>query len=117
MVIDDELDVLDTIVENLEISLLNKNFKIFKYSSSASAINDFKKSNDFDLVISDLHMPELTGIDVSTEIRKIDLELPIFIFSGQGNKKEFEILSKIGIDIMIGKPNIKKLMRSVLKIF
>ena len=55
---------------------------------SVHAITDPKqtvtclKQNKFDLIISDYKMPEIDGIELIQEIRKLDEDIPIVVLTG-----------------------------------
>ncbi|WDE99103.1 response regulator [Lentisphaera profundi] len=66
LLVDDEPTVL-----KLTKMILEKNhFKITAFSSPVQALKSFDP-NEFDLIISDLVMPEMNGIELLKEIRKI----------------------------------------------
>ncbi len=63
-----------------------------------------KESKAFDLVITDINMPNLDGLAMSQEIRKIDKDINILVFSAH-NEVEFLLNAiKLGIDGYLLKP-------------
>ena len=67
------------------------------------ALELFNK-NKFDLIISDINMPRLNGIDMLKEIRKVDEKIPVLIFSAHNEVKYFIETIKLGVDGYILKP-------------
>ncbi len=65
MVVEDS-DLHQTLIINI---LEEEGYKAFAVSNGAKAIEAAKK-NKFDLILLDLHMPEVNGIDVLREIKK-----------------------------------------------
>jgi len=66
-------------------------------------LNKFK-SDSFDLVVSDLEMPKLSGIELLREIRKLNETIPLVILSAYDNSDFFIKTIDIGIDGYIVKP-------------
>jgi signal transduction histidine kinase/DNA-binding response OmpR family regulator/ligand-binding sensor domain-containing protein len=62
-------------------------------SSAGEAIELFRET-DFDLVITDMQMPETNGVELAKEIRKISPNKPIILLSSMGDERtaEFEML-------------------------
>jgi CheY-like chemotaxis protein len=58
----------------------------------------------FDLVITDLTMPSMTGAELAREIRKIRPDLPIIICSGLSKKLTDGNLADIGLAAILNKP-------------
>jgi CheY-like chemotaxis protein len=57
-----------------------------------------------DLVILDLFMPNMNGIQVFQEIRKRDKKVPILAFTGAVSDEDIEEANVIGFDEFIPKP-------------
>eukprot|EP00767_Chilomastix_cuspidata_P005946 gnl/Chilomastix_cuspidata/6223.p2 GENE.gnl/Chilomastix_cuspidata/6223~~gnl/Chilomastix_cuspidata/6223.p2 ORF type:complete len:122 (-),score=21.62 gnl/Chilomastix_cuspidata/6223:486-851(-) len=65
-IIDDESSIL----EMLKKFLSRKNlFEISTYDNPVTALNSLKR-NKYDLILCDIMMPQMTGIDVVKEIKK-----------------------------------------------
>jgi response regulator RpfG family c-di-GMP phosphodiesterase len=62
-------------------------FKVILAKDGKEGVNLFK-TNNVDIVITDLYMPVMTGHDVQVEIKKISSETPIIIISGKGEMKD-----------------------------
>lgn len=62
------------------------------------------KSNDFDLVILDILMEDISGYEVAKEIRKSNLQLPIIFLSGKTEDSDIIQGLNIGADSYITKP-------------
>ena len=53
--------------------------QIFTYTNGIDLIKDYQKKQFYDLLILDMRMNEMNGIEVAEEIRKVDDSLPILI--------------------------------------
>lgn len=74
------------------------------FSTAGEALEVFKKNpENFDLLITDLNLPDLHGTEVLKEVRKIS-SLPVFAMSAGLFKKDEHALLKIGFSASIGKP-------------
>lgn len=88
-------------------------------TSSVEAFKLFKSKPDaFDLVISDLTMPDLTGDILAAELMRIRPDIPVILCSGYSKKISDETASGIGIKAFAYKPIVKvdlaKMVRKVL---
>jgi len=88
-------------------------------TSSVEALELFKsKPQTFDLVISDMTMPNLTGDKLAIELMKVRADIPVILCTGYSNKISEETVSEIGIKAFIYKPVVKsdlaKTVREVL---
>ena len=73
------------------------------------ALQKYKKyfydtNNYYDLVITDIRMPKMNGIDMSKAIYKLNLHQKIIIISAYSDKNYFIDLINLGVDGFIQKP-------------
>jgi CheY-like chemotaxis protein len=99
LIVDDDDSLRDLMVDILE----SRNFTVGCYAEAASAIAEFKK-NQYDLVITDLSLPGINGIELAAQLKKIKPMMPVVLVSGWGSEIE-----KIGkqnpeIDFVLPKP-------------
>lgn len=88
-------------------------------TSSFEALELFKKKPDaFDLVITDMTMPFMTGDELAQELRKIRADIPIILCTGYSKKLDEVAAKQIGIDDIVYKPfttpDLAKAVRRVL---
>ena len=62
------------------------------------------KNEIFDMVITDINMPQLDGLEMAQKIKEIDSTIPIVIASAYNNSDLFIKSIKIGIDGYLFKP-------------
>ncbi len=80
-------------------------------------LNDKYESTSFDLIITDIEMPILDGISMITQIRELNKDIPILIFSAHSNTDYFIKTINAGIDGYILKPyNIDQISNSLMSI-
>ena len=88
-------------------------------TSSVEALELFRsRPNDFDLVITDMTMPNLTGDRLAVELIKIRPDIPIILCTGYSRKLSDKTVSQLGIKALTYKPiamtELSKLVRKVL---
>jgi CheY-like chemotaxis protein len=102
--IDDEQDIVDVgkrILEQLGYTVITE-------ASSIDALELFQKDPDqFDLVITDMTMPFMTGDELAEELMRIRQDIPIIICTGYSEKLTEEMALSIGIRANLGKPLLK----------
>jgi CheY-like chemotaxis protein len=80
-------------------------YKVQTTNSSVEALEIFRsKPNEFDLVITDLTMPELTGINLAKALLTIRPELPIVLCTGFSDRVNEAMLQSMGIRGLMLKP-------------
>jgi PAS domain S-box-containing protein len=83
-------------------------YSVTSITNSLEALELFQtKPNDFDLVISDVTMPEMTGDILAQKLMQIRQDIPIILSTGYSKKVSAENASKIGVKALIVKPFVK----------
>ncbi len=76
--------------------------------SNVEALELFRaRPNDFDLVITDMTMPTMTGDQLSAELMKIRPDIPMILCTGYSNKISEQSAIEIGIKAFAYKPIVK----------
>ena len=83
LIVDDESSIRDGLVSSLEVIFK----KVYVACDAFEAIELYKTYHDpirnpIDLVISDINMPEINGLEMVKELRKINYDLHVIIISG-----------------------------------
>ena len=75
------------------------------------------KKEHADLILMDIKMPEMNGIDALKEIRKFDQDIPVIMQSAYAFENDMESARQAGSNGFVTKPiNIKEL-KAVLSSF
>jgi len=101
LVVDDEGDMVDIIQPMLE----RLGYKVTAITSSVEALDVFRDEPDrFDIIITDMTMPDMTGDKLSNEIMKIRPDTPIILCTGFSEKIDEEKAKEMGINAFAMKP-------------
>lgn len=77
LIVDDEKDFVETLAERLTI----RNMEVESVSSGTEALDRIKQV-DFDVVLLDVLMPGMDGIETYAEIRKINTVTQVIMLTG-----------------------------------
>lgn len=58
----------------------------------------------FDLIFTDFRMPRLNGLELATQVRKIDPMVPIVLLTGEAYTLEADAAMRAGINRVVSKP-------------
>jgi PAS domain S-box-containing protein len=84
-------------------------YKVTTSTSSIEALELFKVQPDkFDLVITDLTMPNMTGDELAQKLMAIRPDIPVILCTGFSTKMTAEKTKKMGIRAFVLKPVIKQ---------
>jgi two-component system, cell cycle sensor histidine kinase and response regulator CckA len=100
--IDDEASTL----KMMSTMLTKLGFSVKVFSSPRLALEVFRQDPAaFDLVITDLTMPEMNGIELITALHEIREDLPVILMTGYGKEIENNFsLGRYGISRLLKKP-------------
>jgi len=62
------------------------------------------KGSEFSLILMDVQMPELNGLDATKELRSKGFKLPVIAMTANALKGDREICIEAGMNDYIGKP-------------
>jgi CheY-like chemotaxis protein/anti-sigma regulatory factor (Ser/Thr protein kinase) len=101
LVVDDE-ELLAVLQKRLLESL---GYKVEAIVDSNKALQTFKeRPTDFDLIVTDMTMPRMTGTELSAEISKIRPDIPIILCTGYSELIDQKKASDFGINQFFTKP-------------
>jgi sigma-B regulation protein RsbU (phosphoserine phosphatase) len=99
LIIDDEAALLHSITAYLEDS----GFKAFSAENGKQGLEVFKQEQP-SLVLTDLHMPVLGGLEVLSTITKTSVETPVIVISGAGELNDAIEALRLGAWDYLTKP-------------
>ena len=99
LVVDDELDIR----EGLELLLTSEGYGVELAQNGTEGLQKLERQG-YDLVLLDLMMPDLSGMDVLREVRGRDPETPIFMITAYGLVEAAVDALKLGANDYFSKP-------------
>jgi len=110
LVVDDEQVVLDSIIKHLK----RDNFKIHTALTAKIGL-ELLDSGEMDIILTDLMMPEMDGLQFMKEVKKHDPHTPIIMITGYATINTALQATELGAFDYIAKPFTKSELRSVLQ--
>ena len=113
--VDDEPSLADMVRQ----MLTQLGYDVMAQTSSQKALDLFKEEPDrFDLVITDMAMPEMAGDELAKKLINIRSDIPIILSSGHSERMDEDKAHQLGIQAYLMKPilkrNLSKTVRNVL---
>ena len=97
LVIDDERAIRNTLKEILEM----ESHEVETAENGRIAL-DKAKQQQFDLIFSDIKMPEMDGMELLTALREAEIDCPVVMISGHGTiETAVECIKKGAFDLII----------------
>ena len=112
LLVDDDPDLTNMMHEMIE----NMNYQVKSFSDSVKAVGVFAASPDaFDLVITDMTMPGITGIELARRILKLRPDVPVLLCTGNDENLNLDMIEQIGIKEHLAKPVERKVLGETMK--
>ena len=110
LIIDDEADIL----ELLELTLLRMGLEVERASCVKEAIERLQ-SQSYDLCLTDMRLPDGTGIDIVKHIGQHCADLPVAVITAHGNTENAVAALKAGAFDYVAKPVSLEQLRTLVK--
>ena len=111
LIIEDEAAIRRVLLRIL--SEENSNYNVSETEDGIQGINLVENKN-FDLILCDIKMPKMDGIEVLTQIKKIKPEIPVVMISGHGDLDTAVHSMRLGAFDYISKPpDLNRLLNTV----
>ena len=106
LVIDDERAIRNTLKEILEM----ESHEVETAENGRIAL-DKAKQQQFDLIFSDIKMPEMDGMELLTALREAEIDSPVVMISGHGTiETAVECIKKGAFDFIIKPIDLNRLL-------
>jgi FixJ family two-component response regulator/HPt (histidine-containing phosphotransfer) domain-containing protein len=107
-IVDDE----ESILEILETYILDLDFEVITFTSAQEALNSLN-DNSPDVILSDISMPGMDGIEFVKKVREVNLQVSFIMVSGQITKDRILELLKYDVFGFIEKPFQENVIKEV----
>jgi CheY-like chemotaxis protein len=99
LVIDDEEHLRNLLADILKTG----GYQVKTAPHGKEGLTSFQEEQ-YDVVITDLGMPEMSGLEVAEEIKRIDPSTPVVLLTGLNVQLGDEIIKDKKVDLVISKP-------------
>lgn len=100
LIADDELHNFIIIEKSLE----KTGIKVYHAENGEEAVKIFKEHPDINVILMDIRMPEMGGLEATKNIRNITRDVPIIAFTAYALSDDEAISLEFGCDDYISKP-------------
>ena len=101
LVIDDEIEILDMLSRFLN---RNPNFTVQTFSNPVSALSSINNNTKYDLVLLDIMMPQMNGLDVLEKLKDMNSDQKVIMMTAYSTLDKVLKSHKIGATNYIMKP-------------
>ena len=101
LVADDDLQLLDTVAE----ALRRLGADVVQAESGAELIEQLASEGPFDLVVTDISMPWMSGMQALRSVRMVGLGMPVIVMTAHGDERVSEQVQALGPNaVLLRKP-------------
>lgn len=115
MIVDDDISVSGV----MEAMLKNLGYRVTTFTDSVNALEELSRAAEkYDVLISDLKMPKLTGLELIKRLQRSNTRISTIIMSGDSSTITAQSAQDLGISKVLSKPitmsELAEVVREVL---
>ena len=100
LVVEDEPRVAETLRDILTL----EGFQVETAENGRQALDSLTSGHRFDLIITDMKMPEMDGLELLREVQKLSKDLPVIVLTGYATLKNGLQAIREGVYDYVSKP-------------
>lgn len=93
----------DAVVRGMLLDLFSGTYECNTASTAEEAF-EFLEIVDYDVVLTDIAMPGLNGIELLKRVQQKDPKTPVILISGKGSEEDSDSLTQMGAFAYVMKP-------------
>lgn len=110
LVLDDNGDIVAVIKKSLELA----GYAVSGFTDAILALEHYRANSDkYSIIISDIRMPNITGLEFADAVRKVNQLVKIILLSAF-DMKELQISDSMGIAEMLEKPILPSKLNAIV---
>ncbi|MFO7828836.1 MAG: response regulator [Bacteroidales bacterium] len=111
LVVDDDL-IYQTIIRKL----LCSGYQLIMAENANSALQKLNEGYIPDLILADINLPDISGIDLIRKLNELDKikDIPVIVISGIDDPKWELDLKNLGVKMVFIKPVDRKLLKKII---
>lgn len=110
LIVDDEQELVSVLFDEFE----PLGIRCIGASSGREGLKSLQAESP-DAILSDIKMPDLTGLEMLSEIRALGFQTPLILLSGFGDKEKVVEALRLGANDFLDKPYNKKQLHASVK--
>ena len=110
LLVDDEKEFVQTLSERLKMRQIDS-----KFVFSGEDALDFADNEDTDVMVLDLKMPGIDGIEVLKKVKQTKPNMEIIILTGHGSEKDRKTCLELGAFAYLQKPADIDILTATMK--
>jgi DNA-binding response OmpR family regulator len=99
LVLEDEQQIRETLVD----ALTRAGHRVEAAADGLTGLARFQ-GGEFDIVLTDLSLPERSGLDVARAVKRMRPGIPVVLITGWGHLLDPALLAQSGVDLTLVKP-------------
>lgn len=104
LLVDDEKQICELMCKMLE----SLGYHVTPHISGIEALADLKnRPHEFDMLLTDMTMPKMTGLQLIMQIKMIRLDIPVIIFTGFSESIDRKKAHALGVHEFVMKPVVR----------
>lgn len=118
LIVDDEESIQFLFSRIFKKEISNETYDLLYANGAESAIDIIKEESSLDLIISDINMPGMNGLELLKYVKENFNEIPVFMASAYTDNNRKEIAKELGALEYISKPiDFKLLKEKIIDLF
>jgi signal transduction histidine kinase/CheY-like chemotaxis protein len=107
MIVDDEVNIRET----AKLILQSNGYTVSEFGNGQIALEYYLKNpNKYDLILTDMTMPIMTGVDMGKIIRSTNSDIPIILWTGFNENISKDKSKSVGFSLHLQKPVESKVL-------
>ena len=117
LVADDEVDLEMLIKQKFRQKIREKEYEFVFAINGNDALDKIRQNPDVDIVLSDINMPGMSGLELLGHIKQKYLKPPpvVMMITAYGDAENFNMAKQLGADDFLTKPVDFNLLKEKLK--
>lgn len=112
MFVDDEKALVDL----WDMVLRSAGYTVDSFNESPAALEMYTQSPDrYDLIVADINMPNMTGLNLLKAVREIRQDMPVILCTGYTGIAKEEVLNASGVNSLLIKPVARNVMLKAIR--
>ena len=117
LVADDEIDLETLIKQKFRKQIREEKYEFIFAMNGNDALLKLEQHPDVSMVLSDINMPEMGGLECLSLLKKMELvkDIPVLMFTTSSSKQDVKAASDLGALCFVTKPDKFQHLKIIIK--